>query len=303
MIDLMELVMEARKDDGGIAVGAARGNRGTDYGANAPTTDNEDQGPQEDPTDATDYSAGAPEPDEGGNPTATGGATGEGGPPAGGITVGGPDEGGAGNDQNDQATDYGAGAPGMDDTGDDPGGGAPTGDDAGGPAADAPAGADAGPAPEQGEGDPGAEGDFGDEAGGDDTSNVDNIDVNKEMGGESDEDELKRKQLSALLLRKSFIRLHAMIGNTISKINEARKNSLLATVTYNQAKENLVNLQNLVFKYITLSFDNSPPDINTYNFNYFMEIFNWNIEMIEKVHKIEEKSAAKKNGNSKSVVK
>jgi hypothetical protein len=310
MIDLMKLVMEARNDNGGITVGGARrASGGTDYGANAPAADDAQGDPATDPTDATDYGAGAPQADEGGpQAPAGGGATGEGGPPpaGGGITVGGPEGGGAqGDDQGDQATDYGAGAPGMDDPGSAGGGGGDNPD--GGAALANDAGPGGGPAgnPDEGEaggGDFGSEGggEFGEGGQGDGSSDVDSLDVNKEMGGESNEEELKRKQLASVLLLKSFIRLYGMIGSTIKKINESRKNSLLSTVTYNQAKKNLIDLEQLVFKYITLTYDSSPPDMNSYNFNYFMEIFNWNIEMIEKVHKIEEKARIKKEKSTKS---
>ena len=76
----------------------------------------------------------------------------------------------------------------------------------------------------------------------------------------------------------------------MKKISESRKNSLLASVTFKQVRDNLDKLSMLVYKYIVISFDSSSYEINLYNYNYFFEIMNLNLEMIRKVKEVEEKS-------------
>ena len=224
------------------------------------------------------------------------------------------------------ATDYGAGAPvpdedptdaaeaapdntpgvrqqGVGGSGQQPAG--PQGPQPAGPGGPAPAQGQPGPGEEEGMPPEGAEGDpnaMGEEGGGEgedpynaDPNSLDNGEdsVNRQMGGEQPEDEMRRAGTTIVALLRSYISLYNLINRTIRKLGESRKNSVLASVTYNQVKSNLYTLADMIFKYIILEFDGTPHEINVYNFNYMLEIFNWNVEMLETVDRIQKKAMEK----------
>ena len=97
--------------------------------------------------------------------------------------------------------------------------------------------------------------------------------------GESDAD----KKNNEIILLRNFIHLSKVIDNTLKKISEARKDSVLAAVTYSQVTENLEHLSTIVYRYILMYYDNNEYSLNLYNYKYFIEIMNLNLEMLKKV--------------------
>lgn len=239
-----------------------------------------------------DYGAVAPEPPQQ-DPTDAGAATPEGGT----IQQEAPPQ-----DPQQQGDPQGQPAPGG--APDPNAGGAPQGDpnappdgaqqDPGGDP-NQPQGEEMGP-----EGDPeaaGAEGEGGEE---DPNSLGEDSTVNQDMGGDKPEDEQRRAGATIVSLLRSYISLYTLCNRTIRKIGEARRKSLLATATYRQVKDNLYRLSKLIYSYIMLEFDGTEHEMNVYNFNYFLEIFSWNIQMLEKVDEIHKKIEEKEEESKAS---
>ena len=97
------------------------------------------------------------------------------------------------------------------------------------------------------------------------------------------------KKLNKNMLRRSYIELYKTIDGFIDKIDSSDKDSILATSTCTQVKNNLISLKSLILEYIMQYFDKTDDDINLYNYNYFLQIRNINLEMIRVYKDAEEK--------------
>ena len=97
------------------------------------------------------------------------------------------------------------------------------------------------------------------------------------------------KKLNKNMLRRSYIELYKTIDGFIDKIDSSDKDSILATSTCTQVKSNLISLKSLILEYIMQYFDKTDDDINLYNYNYFLQIRNINLEMIRVYKDAEEK--------------
>lgn len=305
-MDLMAMVMEARKGaSSGITVSAdpkkdkdiqandytgdedtGGGNDATDtppedtdstdYSAGVPEVDDNSDGKetndevQQDgddiPEDSTDYSAGAPEPDKD-----TGGE---------GEETPSDDQ---GQQDEDTGTDYSEGAPGTETEGEE--GEGPPADAEQGDTGGAEGGEEA--PPEEGEGVEGESGDGTDPAGEEpvaDTTGADDAGLTDQKFDDAN------KASSKVFLLRNYIKLLRVISRFSKKLSESRKSSLLATATYSQVSQNLTETKELLYKYILHSFDAASYDLNLYNYNLFFEILQWNVEMIRKVNDIEDKT-------------
>jgi hypothetical protein len=189
-------------------------------------------------------------------------------------------------------TDYGEGMPEGEEDGNAP---APEGEGGEQPPAEGenpegqpPEGGEEGAPPEEGGGegeDPNAppEGEGAEEQG-PEGPNVDE----PEKNGES------RTIANNILLLRSYNRLHADIRKFARKVADAKHQSILGSVTYRQVVANLNELRDMVYKYILLSYDSSTYDENLANYYYFIEIMQWNLDMLEKVNEIVAKATEKK---------
>lgn len=299
-MDLMAIVMEARKGaSSGITV-SADPKKDKDIQANDYTGEEVDDGgndttdtDQED-TDATDYSAGTPEVDEGGRDTSSGNE------PTG---------------DDDTGTDYGEGAPEPDE---------PTGDEGGDQSAADQGENDAGTDYSEGAPEPGGDGEEDAAGGQDETEGADTETGNEatpeegsegandagEAGteepaegedvtattGEEDAglvdqkfDDANKASAKVFLLR-NYIKLLRVISRFSKKLSESRKSSLLSTATCSQVAQNLSETKDILYKYILHSYDAASYELNLYNYNLFFEILQWNVEMIRKVNDIEERT-------------
>ena len=118
------------------------------------------------------------------------------------------------------------------------------------------------------------------EGGGDDASASDSFQDNS--ADPVNMDEVDKKNATIILLR-NFISLYKTILSFKQKVSEAKKESVLASVTFSQVQDNLIRLASMVYKYIVMYYDNNNHEMNLYNYNYFKEIMRLNLEMLRKV--------------------
>ena len=315
---LAEMVMEAegRRRNApparGVNIGPAEDDEEApvDYGGDIPDSDEGQDAPppqgggEEEPVD---YGADIPDPDAGEDPPADVDNVGDGGAPLSNPNPGGGGGGAAPEDAGqdpDAPTDYGEGAPDPDD-----GGGAP---------------------PPQGGGDPNDPAAGGEEGQPQVDENGNPIDPNQAQGAEGDPNAAAQQQgedpnqqqvdpesaeaapdqeaegmtpaeqtANSILLLRNYIKLHREIRHQIVRIQESRRESLLASVTYDQVIQNLTNIKDMVHKYILLIFDNAPYEENLFNFDNTIEMVQWNIEMLKKVQLAEEKARKLREKNKR----
>lgn len=216
------------------------------------------------------------------------GAEGE-NPPAGGPAEGEEGQGGnvisdqPGNDQGG-GTDYGEGMPGGEDEGDQA---PPQEQQEGNPnqGQQPPQEGEEAP-PAEGEQPP--EGEEGQEGNGDEAppEGEENPEADGPSVDEPAEKNEAREVANMVLLLRAFNRLHSDIRKFSKRVADAKHRSILASVVYKQVINNLNELRDMVYKYILLSFDSSTYDENRYNYEYFIEIMDWNLSMIEKINEI-----------------
>jgi hypothetical protein len=148
--------------------------------------------------------------------------------------------------------------------------------------------------------DQGAEGEGGEdnpegEGEEDDTGDMDNMDNANSMSDASDNGENAEeltnndKKNNIIILRNSYVELYNQVTSFLQKLENVAKDSLLAAVTFNQVKDNMTRLKDLLVNYISLYYDTNEYEINLFNFNYIIEIIRVNVEMINKMKKGREK--------------
>lgn len=275
-----------------------------DYTADAPEPDEgeappEDQGGGDEDT-GTDYTADAPDPDEGDAPADDPNATNQ--PPAdapegdpnaagGAVTVDAGDPGTADQNAPDTGTDYGADVPDPD---------APAEGDPNTAPADPnnPQGADPNadpnaPAPEEGGDQPPAEGGEGDpNAPADDpnaTGTEGEADASPEDPATGELNDTDKANMVLFLLR-NFIRLHKDIRTYITKIQDAHRETMLASAASNQVIQNLTKIRDMTYYYILYEFDHVSYEEAEFALNYLIELVSENLEMLATVKKAEEKA-------------
>ena len=95
------------------------------------------------------------------------------------------------------------------------------------------------------------------------------------------------KKNNKTMLRNNYVELYNTISSFISSIDNSDKESIIASVTYNQVKRNLLNLRQFVMRYLMMYYEDNEADINLYNFNYIIQILEINLEMIRKMKSTE----------------
>lgn len=128
------------------------------------------------------------------------------------------------------------------------------------------------------------------EGGDADSGSMDSGSSDANASTEPTQDADKNSQVNKVVLLDNFISLYRTIDNTLKKITAARKDNILASVTFNQVRTNVEKLGNVVYNYITLYYDANDHALNLYNFKYFMEILKLNLEMVKKVGDSSEES-------------
>lgn len=100
---------------------------------------------------------------------------------------------------------------------------------------------------------------------------------------EPSQDESKNAQINKVALLDNYIHLYRLLKNVLKKLAESRKDNILASVTFNQVRVNVERLSGIVYNYILFFYDKNEHALNLYNFKYFKEILELNIEMVRKV--------------------
>lgn len=98
-----------------------------------------------------------------------------------------------------------------------------------------------------------------------------------------DENEQDKKLNTELL--DDFITLHNSIKVSRERLGSMEGNDITLISVLQQVSKNLSNLEKFVFDYI-LTFKNYSYIQNLYRYNYFLEAFKLNVQMIEKVKSI-----------------
>lgn len=125
--------------------------------------------------------------------------------------------------------------------------------------------------------DEGAEGeDTGDEEA-DPEADTGEEDTSEEETPEDDGDKSKNTYLI-----RDFIELFYTTKNMTEKLNNVSKTTLVKSKVYLQVIENLSDMNNVLYEYITHDFSKKSYVFNLYQFNLFLECIKVNIEIIKK---------------------
>lgn len=130
-------------------------------------------------------------------------------------------------------------------------------------------------------------GDVEDSDGAGDDGNTDESDAGSQEEDSyqenTDENEQDKKLNTELL--DDFITLHNSIKVSRERLGSMEGNDITLISVLQQVSKNLSNLEKFVFDYI-LTFKNYSYIQNLYRYNYFLEAFKLNVQMIEKVKSI-----------------
>jgi hypothetical protein len=101
-------------------------------------------------------------------------------------------------------------------------------------------------------------------------------------------------------LERDFIRLYKDIRTYIKKIQEAHRETILASVVSDIVISNLEKIREMTYHYIIFEFDEASYEEALYNFNYIIELVRRNLAMIKTVKEAEDKANESKDTESKS---
>jgi len=109
----------------------------------------------------------------------------------------------------------------------------------------------------------------------DDTDNSDSTDES------SDDDNNEKIKNNSLL--KDYLDLYYLTKNTITKLSNLDKSDIILNKVSTQVISNLNKIQNQIFSFILYKFSKNNYINNLYQYNYFIEAFRINIEMVKKI--------------------
>ena len=125
--------------------------------------------------------------------------------------------------------------------------------------------------------------DYDEGAEGEDTGDEEadpNADAEDTPGEETPEDDGDKSKNTYLI--RDFIELFYTTKNMIEKLNNVSKTTLVKSKVYLQVIENLSDMNNVLYEYITHDFSKKSYVFNLYQFNLFLECIKVNIEIIKK---------------------
>jgi len=85
------------------------------------------------------------------------------------------------------------------------------------------------------------------------------------------------------LILEDFVSLYYLTKNSISKLTNIDKTDIFVNKIITQVISNLSTLQKQLFEFITCAFSNNKYVNNLYQYNYFLEAFKINVEMLKKI--------------------
>lgn len=103
---------------------------------------------------------------------------------------------------------------------------------------------------------------------------------NSESGEEQDP---KEKENMRILL-EDFTNLYFMVRNTIAKLSNIDKSNAVINKIVTQISSNLNILKKQLFDFIVFNFSKGKYVTNLYKYNYFLEAFKINVEMLKKIN-------------------
>lgn len=112
--------------------------------------------------------------------------------------------------------------------------------------------------------------------GGSEENNTDD----SESGAEEDP---KEKENMRVLL-EDFTNLYYMVRNTITKLSNIDKSNAVINKIVSQISSNLNVLKKQLFDFIVFNFSKGKYVTNLYKYNYFLEAFKINVEMLKKIN-------------------
>ena len=101
-----------------------------------------------------------------------------------------------------------------------------------------------------------------------------------ESGAEEDP---KEKENMRILL-EDFTNLYYMVRNTITKLSNIDKSNAVINKIVSQISSNLNVLKKQLFDFIIFNFPKGKYVANLYKYNYFLEAFKINVEMLKKIN-------------------
>lgn len=143
--------------------------------------------------------------------------------------------------------------------------------------------------------DPTAEPSGEDDGTGDDVENSNDEQMNNE-------DQNNDKENNKFLI-KDYLELYNRLDEILEKINSNEKFKFSRDVVYNKARLNIEKIRDMLFDYITQTFNKESYVSNLYHFNLVIQAININIAMIEKsptIAEISERNKEKQNKNEKT---
>lgn len=97
------------------------------------------------------------------------------------------------------------------------------------------------------------------------------------------EEDPKEKENMRILL-EDFTNLYFMVKNTITKLSNIDKSNVAINKIVSQISSNLNVLKKQLFDFIIFNFPKGKYVTNLYKYNYFLEAFKINVEMLKKIN-------------------
>jgi hypothetical protein len=122
----------------------------------------------------------------------------------------------------------------------------------------------------------------GDTNNSDDSSSDDNSNVDDSNGDGNDNTEDNADNDKNGLILQDFINLYYLSKASIKKLSNVDKTDIFINKIVTQVSTNFTTLQKQLFDYITFRFSKNKYVNNLYQYNYFLEAFKINVEMLKK---------------------
>lgn len=104
-----------------------------------------------------------------------------------------------------------------------------------------------------------------------------------EEGEEVEDPEAASENENNRILMDDFVNLYYTSKNTISKLSSIDKSNIAINMIVTQITSNLNMFTKQLFEYITFTFAANKYVTNLYKYNYFLEAFRINVQMLKKI--------------------
>lgn len=117
---------------------------------------------------------------------------------------------------------------------------------------------------------------------GDDSTDGTSDEMTETDSGEDSEQEQDEKENNRILM-DDYINLYNTIKSTVGKIESIDKSNIAINMITDQINNNLNVLTKQLFEYIIFIFEKTKYVTNLYKYNYFLEAFKINVQMLKKI--------------------